>query len=97
MNRALVNKILNAIAENTPSQFDRDEPAEAVAWLKNRIWVTPRDKGAEPQYFPEVAAACAAANQAVNRYEAGDVDEARTFALKALTALGAPRPPETYP
>jgi hypothetical protein len=45
MDRAIVQMVLTAIAENNPSQFEPWEPAEAVTWLKRRIRIQRNDKG----------------------------------------------------
>jgi hypothetical protein len=88
MDVVTVRMILTAIAENDPSRIQPGEPARVVAWLKQRVWLDPRDPGREPQHNPGMEPVWHAAEKAVASYEAGDFEAATSFALEALEPLG---------
>jgi hypothetical protein len=84
---ATVRIVLTAIAENSPSNFEPGEPAQAVAWLEQRIRITRLDKGGGVQYNPQIEAAARAAERAVALYQQGDIEAAKPLALEALKLL----------
>lgn len=84
MDAATVRIVLTAVAENNPSQIQPGEPAAAVAWIKQRIWIRVGDKGREPEHHTEIEASARAAEQALALFRRGDVDAARPLALEAL-------------
>jgi hypothetical protein len=87
MDAALVRVLLQSIIDSDASQFDASDYREAVHWLEERIWLTPRDKGSRPQYQPHVESAARAAQQAVTSYERGDMASAKPYAEEALKNL----------
>jgi hypothetical protein len=87
MDQALVRMILTAIAENNPSQIQPGETDEAVNWIKERVWMTPRDKGEKAQHYPHLEAAALSAEKAISFFERGNADAARPLALEALRML----------
>jgi hypothetical protein len=80
--------VFSSIAENNPSQIEPGEPAQAAAWVKQRIWMKGNDKGREAQDMPEMEAASKAADKAVALYNEGKFEEAKPFALAALKPFG---------
>jgi hypothetical protein len=84
MDAVTVRTVLTAVVENNPSQIQPGEPAQAIAWLKQRIWIRGSDKGREPEHHPEIEAAARAAERAFALFQRGDVDAAKPLALEAL-------------
>lgn len=89
MDLTSITATLRAIASGGPTV--PGEPRAAVAWLKSKIWITPRDKGAQSQYQPHIAAAEVAARQAAACHESGDGENAKKPAQEALDALARVR------
>jgi hypothetical protein len=84
MDAALARIILTAVAENNPSAIQPGEPAQVVAWMKQRIWIKGSDKGREAQHHPEIEAAARAAEQAFTLFRRGEVEAAKPLALEAM-------------
>jgi len=88
MDITVVRAVLAAIAENNPSQIEPGQPVQAVAWLKQRIWIEPHHTVGEPQFNPGMEVVWRAAERAVALYESEHFEAAKPLALEALTTLG---------
>ncbi len=87
MDVALVRMLLEGIIEGRPDQFSEIEGAAAVSWLKHRVYLTPRDKGARSQYQPQIESAASATEQALSHWWRGDKGAAKRSAEEALKKL----------
>jgi hypothetical protein len=92
MDITTVRAVLAAIAENNPAQIEPGQPVQAVAWLKQRIWIEPHHTVKEPQFNPGMEVVWRAAEKAVALYESGDFEAAKPLALEALKPLGRNQP-----
>jgi hypothetical protein len=89
MDITIVRTVLAAIAENNASQIEPGQPVQAVAWLKQRIWIEPHYTVKEPMFNEGMELVWRAAEKAVALYERGDFEAAKPLALEALKPLGA--------
>jgi hypothetical protein len=83
--------LLQGIIDGDLSQFYESEPREAVAWLKDKVYLTPEYKGShDREYQPDMDRAASATERAVAYWNSGDKDAARECAEEARKHLGCP-------
>jgi hypothetical protein len=87
MDAAIVRMLLQSIIDGDLTQYDESEQRAALRWLRDRIYVTPRDKGAKRQHMPEIENAAREMQEALTRWHAGDKEGAKQSALAARKRL----------